>query len=1122
MLSATPDTADRDRQLDELVVAYLEAVDAGQAPDRARWLERAPELAAELAEFFADQDRVRGWTEPLRGLSPQPADLFTGATVVGPRGTSAVAPGAFVRDYWLIEEIARGGMGVVYKARQLSLGRPVALKMILGGPSATPADLRRFRSEAEAAAHLDHPNIVPIYEVGEHAGQHFFSMKLIEGGSLKDHMARVRGDARAGARLLAVAVRAVHYAHQRGILHRDLKPANILLDAQGRPHITDFGLAKRIERDAGLTRSGAVVGTPSYMAPEQARGQTRQLTVAADVYSLGAILYELLTGRPPFRGKDLLDVLRQVVEREPQRPGAVASGVDRDLETVCLKCLRKEPEKRYESAVALAEDLERWLRGEPIRARRAGPAERALKWARRRPAAAALAAVLAVVATGLTAGYARYAYQRSEQEEKNRWSADQARRDAEALLLLAQDAASQERWPEALEAAQEALGRVRDNPALAEYREPAERLRATAARKLADGEARAKAREKYGQFVRARDEALAHETLFSGADAAANREAARKAAREALDLFGLAADPGGPWEPGAAFSDQEKADIIDGCHEMLLVWAEAEARAASPAPPEEALHILDRAKALGQPGRAYYLRRAGYLAELGRADEAREASRQAAERQPGSALDFFLLGYDEQKRDGLGPAVGHFTEALRQRPDHFWANYFLAVCCLRSEPARPAKAAEHLARCLVQRPGAARVYLLLAITHGELGDFTAAEEDAREALKALSLNPDDDVRYAVLVNRGALRGRQGDYLAAKADLHQAVELRPRHYQAYANLAKVYQQQEKLPDAIRQLDRAVEIGRQLEDASALAILYRNRAQVHAALGKPELALADCASALDLAPSADLHAERGRLLDGSGRFEEAVRAYGEALALASNFPDANLGRARALLKLPVPRLKEAAADLDCYLDRPPRTAEAEILAEAHRLHGLTRAGLQDYAGAISDYTQALGLRPDSATYSYRGWARLVEADTAQALADFEKAIGLERDNGDAYLGHGLAQARLGRWREALDDEAAAARRVPRDAGARTRWLCGRAHIHAQAAGVISADPRLADQAGLALAADCRGRACALLDSALELVPPADQAAFWQQRVARDRLLDPIATGPEFVRLRAKYDR
>lgn len=294
-------------------------------------------------------------------------------------------------DYELLEGIAQGGMGAIYKARQLKLNRTVALKTILAGMLAGEDQMKRFRAEAEAVANLDHPNIVPIYEVGEHEGQLFFSMRYIEGGSLDDHMKRFVQDPHASAHLMAKVARAIHFAHQHGILHRDLKPDNILLDAQGEPHITDFGLAKRVDAGENLTVTGEIIGTPNYMSPEQAEGKGFKLTTAVDVYGLGAVLYQLLTGNPPFRADSPLETLRLVIDREPQRPSSINRRVDRDLETICLKCMEKDPQRRYGSAEAVAEDIERWLRKEPIRARPAGYFYRAGKWAVRRPAVALLA-----------------------------------------------------------------------------------------------------------------------------------------------------------------------------------------------------------------------------------------------------------------------------------------------------------------------------------------------------------------------------------------------------------------------------------------------------------------------------------------------------------------------------------------------------------------------------------------------------------------------------------------------------------------------------------------------------------------------------------------------------------
>jgi hypothetical protein len=283
-----------------------------------------------------------------------------------------------VAGYEIIGELGRGGMGVVFRARQTSLHRDVALKMILAGQFASAAEVQRFRTEAEAAAQLDHRHIVSIYEVGEQDGLPYFSMQLVKGASLGEHPAR---EPQVAVRLLAQVARAVHHAHQRGIIHRDLKPANILVDAQGEPHVTDFGLARRVEGGSRLTQTGAILGTPSYMAPEQAEGQ-KGLTTAVDVYALGAILYELLTGRPPFQAATPLETLRHVLEREPEPLRVVNPRVDRDLELICLKCLAKDPHTRYASAEALAADLEHWLAGEPLTVRPPSPVSLLRFWLR--------------------------------------------------------------------------------------------------------------------------------------------------------------------------------------------------------------------------------------------------------------------------------------------------------------------------------------------------------------------------------------------------------------------------------------------------------------------------------------------------------------------------------------------------------------------------------------------------------------------------------------------------------------------------------------------------------------------------------------------------------------------
>ena len=356
-------------------------------------------------------------------------------------------------DYEVIEEIGHGGQGVVYRARQKSLNRIVALKVIGLAHWATEAHVKRFRLEAEAAARLNHPCIVPIYEVGERDGACYFSMGLVEGGQLDAVAKREPMPIRHAAELIAKLARTVSYAHEHGILHRDIKPGNILLDEKGEPHLTDFGLARLVETESSVTRTLEVLGTPSYMAPEQAVGNNAGATSATDTYGLGAVLYQLLTGHPPFAGGTTFETVRLVLDTEPRQPRLLNPKVNRDLSTLCLKCLDKDPQRRYSSALALAEDLERWLKHEPIQARRIGVFTRGKKWVRRNPTTALLVASLVALAAAvgvivwkselvrrsMPAGIAVLPFENLSQDNENAFLADGVQDDVLTKLAKIAD-----------------------------------------------------------------------------------------------------------------------------------------------------------------------------------------------------------------------------------------------------------------------------------------------------------------------------------------------------------------------------------------------------------------------------------------------------------------------------------------------------------------------------------------------------------------------------------------------------------------------------------------------------------------------------------------------------------
>jgi tetratricopeptide (TPR) repeat protein/tRNA A-37 threonylcarbamoyl transferase component Bud32 len=391
-LSRLDEEDDRRVALEELLLLEFEyRRERGDAPRVEEYEARFPQVVEFVASTIRRRLREETVSQPINDT---PSVRRAQLPVVDDSGT-------IVGDYELIEKVGEGGMGVVYKARQRRLNRVVALKMMRGGPSATAEDVKRFRGEAMAAANLRHPGIVTIHEVGEHNGIHFISMEFVEGQSLSERLRESAIPPQRAAMLVEAVAEAVQFAHGRGVLHRDLKPSNILLDPNDRPRVVDFGLAKRVESDSELTRTGQILGTPSYMPPEQAGGKPETVDARGDVYSLGALLYELLTGRPPFRGATAWETIRQVVETEPVSPRVLDATIPKDLETISLKCLDKRPEGRYTTAGALAEDLQRFQRGEPITARPIGHLLCAARWCQRKPLVAGLsAAVVLALVTG--------------------------------------------------------------------------------------------------------------------------------------------------------------------------------------------------------------------------------------------------------------------------------------------------------------------------------------------------------------------------------------------------------------------------------------------------------------------------------------------------------------------------------------------------------------------------------------------------------------------------------------------------------------------------------------------------------------------------------------------------
>jgi tetratricopeptide (TPR) repeat protein len=1029
--------------------------------------------------------------EPAR-LEATVRDL---AADVPPR--RAALPPQAIAGYEVLDVLGEGGMGVVYQARQVALNRLVALKMVLNG--ANGEERERFRAEAETVARLRHPNIVQVYEVGEHDGLPFMALEYVEGGSLADALAERPLAPRQAARLVETLARAVQYAHSAGVVHRDLKPANILLSAAcgfagANPKIADFGLARRLDQ-AGRTHPGIVVGTPSYMAPEQAQGQ-KDVGPLVDVYALGAILYECLTGQPPFHAESLWEVLGQVRQRDPAPPRSLRPDVPRDLETICLKCLGKEPHRRYTSAQHLADDLARFAAHEPIQARPVGTAERAVKWARRRPAAAALLGACALLAAGVAAGFpllhiaqlrARVAEAqiavRQEQDRSRRLAvrAECIRRLADGRALLGRGSVPEAQEAQVLAATvQELIGDedAQADPELAALRDDAARLRATAAARLRRLAGVEPSREQARRFLSLRDEAFfeLHRDALAGLDARTPIRAAAKA-RQALAAF-----------PALDHLPPAEADRLRAARrEVWLVQAEATARGATtPAQLHEALALLRRVSA-GAPMHGPHLLRARYLDRLGDPAGADRERRLAQARAPQGALDWLLVGHDHFQAGRTALAVAAFEHALAEQPDQFWGRLLRAVGCqqLGDLPA----ALVDLGLCVRQRPDFPWPYLLRAYLHVQVGQLARAQADLDRAA-ALPLEPAG--RYVLHLNRGILELKRGRPRAAVVPFQHAILLQPARHHAHLNLALAYWSLRDLDRAAAVLDHAVRLGPDHPD------LRRDRALLRRQRGDLDGALADLDALLrkkhGVTP-AD-HVQRGRLLLERGRHADALGSGATALRLGGGAAAHRL-HGEALLALGRPR--EAAQALSQAI--VPGSTDAELF----RLRAEARAKSNDLPGTVADYTLALAVRASAPLYRARGWAYLVQGAPRLARPDFEMALRLVPDDGDARAGRGSARVLLGEVAGGTADAAEALRRGPRT----PRLLYAAARVFAQAAG---ADPRNAIRW-------CR-QAVDTLSDALRAMPAGKRGTFWRDHVARDNAFDALTNSAEFARLARLY--
>jgi tetratricopeptide (TPR) repeat protein/predicted Ser/Thr protein kinase len=1088
---------------------------------------------AKIAPAVYGNDQAQKLTTPTKPEEAAPAD----------------AP--VIPEYEVFGLLGHGGMGVVYKARQHGLQRIVALKMIRAGAHARPEELVRFRREAETVARLQHPHIVQIYGVGEYKGQPFCALEFIDGGNLAAKLGGKPQPARAAAQLVETLARTMHATHEQGIIHRDLKPGNVLLTAGGTPKITDFGLAKHLDDDAWKTRSGVIVGTPPYMAPEQARNQRQDIGPQTDVYALGAVLYEMLTGRPPFLAATPMDTLDQVRNLEPVPPSHLQPKVPRDLETICLKCLEKDRQRRYGSALTLAEDLHRFLAHEPIRARPVRWWERGLKWAKRRPTIAALITVSAVALMSSLAWGLLYVELRARdlegQLEQSRKVAEQ-KDQFQRSLREGRNNADKQDWT--------MLRVCLDNLKNVKLYEPSPE-------ELVDWkqlEGRQTAHQHYQKFTSLRDDAFLHAALATGESESDNLQATQKAVEDALGLFRVHLDGQASLTLEDSFTPSEQDDIRAGCYALLLILAETKAprpgqQLQNLAPFRErallsALLILNRVASLDDRNHlthAYHRIHARILEQLGQKTAAQNARDQAAKQPPATALDYYLVGDEHYKQGKMVEAIGDFGNVLGRQPDHFWARYFLALSYLRLQTPRPDLARDLLTHCIEQRHEIIWPYFVLGYAHTKLKNFPAAEADFKGA-EILLQDPKNKNAWPVFyANRGFLRSEQHKFEDAAEDLRRAITRNSHEYQAHVALAKVYQKQERWDEALEELDQAI------RSEPRLPILHRLRAQLH--LERPDqnlnAALDDYRKAikLDEEPPKDLKAlaedcaQQGRILHRIGRYKAAVKAYNQALNADLTYAWAHLWRAQAQSQLR--NYEQAVHSLGQYLKQ-----RGKPTVEVYRLFGFAWAQLRQYGKAIDSYTLALAMQPnDPATLAARGWARLAVADYQLALPDFEDAIRwspangtlpvseasivgmvsplaqgpalavsalVSWRNGDAYDGRGYARVNLGDYRRAVEDAETALKRDPHSA----RLCYDAARIYAQAVKKVSDNPRQLNSR--LMASNYQGRALRLIRQSLELRPDKERGPFWRDTIAQDPALSPIRASTDFLRLASYYSQ
>lgn len=1048
-----------------------------------------------------------------------------------------------VPGYELLGELGRGGMGVVYRARQHGLGRIVALKMVLNA-QASSEELDRFMLEAKAVAIVEHPNIVQIYDVGEINGLPYFSLEFVAGGPLDALLKGEPQDPVYTATVMAKVCRGIGYAHSKNILHRDLKPANVLMTKTGEPKVTDFGLAKQMDApDEGHTKAGSIMGTPSYMPPEQAEGNAKNLTNLADVYSLGALLYEFITGRPPFKGRTLFETLQHVRTKDPVPPIQLQPSVPLDLQTVCMKALEKNPEKRYPTAEEMAEDLEAFLRGDPIKARAIGRVEKAVRWARRnKPQAALIAMGVALLLLIVTGGFvylgldAHNQRLRADHIEK----INRQKLEAEDLLNLAIRSGDGGNWPQSQNEAKQSLAALDESEEFAGIRERVEK-------QIALADAHIETKNRSDQFEGYIENAFFAATDLTGKSSMQNTEDILKQSAKALELFDIRLDQSS-YQPKFSehFLDEQKKGILEECGALLLLAGsrQLDKDFADNKPLDAALKILDLAKQAGAGEKIRRLYLAQYYQTLAnRGDMAQQvlADKERAEANkldPKGSREWFFLG-DYLFRGGeFESASEAFAKASRLAPRDFWSIYYQAVSAIRSSSWSEARAL--LLHCLSTKQTFGFTYVLMGITEGKLKQYEEAYKSFANAVKYLG-----GETQGILINRAAVYYDQGLLNKAEADLRKAVMNDPSNWTALDNLGVLQRDQKNLVEAesyfiqankfaktellpmrhLANLLGELDPPRWTESVATFEkVVAREKNPVKVAndlmgLARSKLALGENDSAREVLDRAlgfdqenaliwflqgwvinEIAAKKDRVNRTASLvdYKASLEAYNRGFALASQ-GKANETGAKAM------------ASYFKQLDPkgPPETIEAKLL----RARGLIKARLGDYGSAMADYTRSLEINGEQPYLRNRRATAMISKWREIALEDYSQGIKLNPNDRELYAGRAYVYALLG-------DHVSSAKDVNIAIGGTGQvvWFVrvNCAAALAQAYRVAKSPPKGGKPAEKGIQDQYLAGVWSQLSQAKQSIPAVKKAAWWMENIEADDAFDPVRGLPDWLEL------